>query len=144
MSEIRNRLENVLRFPRALPQVSHVWLTTKWIQASAPGSPASWRLIEDSDRSLLLIPLGGPEPGFVITLCAGEYEVMICEPDDIDELGPFGSLSEALDGITNWLALPSRDLTEDLPPAATDMAHFRPSFALPCPAGQIYHPPVGN
>jgi hypothetical protein len=146
MSEIRGGLKNVLRFPRALPCVSHVWQTTQWIHASIgglPGVPNAWRLIEDTDRSLLLIPIGGPEPGFVITATGGEYEVMICAPDDIDELGPFRSLEEALAGITSWLTLPTTELEADEPQMQRPDP-FRPSFAVPRPQDLFFEPYVEN
>ncbi len=146
MLEIQGGLTNVFRFPRVVPCVSHVWQTTQWIHACVggpPGIPNSWRLIEDTDRALLLIPVGGPEPGFVITPCNGEYEVMVCEPDDVDEIGPFCSLGEALAGIASWLKLPAKELSANVP-QIEPRDPFRPSFAVPRPLDLFFERHVEN
>jgi hypothetical protein len=72
--------------------------------------PTTWRVFEDDDGVVLVIPTyDAREPGFAITITqAGDYIVLVCDPEDVDELGPFNTLKEALAGISYWLALPRR------------------------------------
>lgn len=136
MLEIRGRQENVLRFPRAVPSRNIVWEVARWMAAQnrAPSAtPAiSWQVIEDSDHALLLLPVSRPDPGFAIMVCDGEYEVLVCDPEDIEELGPFPTVADALAGISHWLALPAVELSRE-PEVATTDAVFRSAFAVPCP-----------
>jgi hypothetical protein len=102
----------------------------QWIQSQETST--AWRVIEDTDRALLLIPVDGAEPGFVISQSDGEFEILICDPEDIDALGPFDTLAEALENLTYWLSLPAR--TVALTP---ESANFRGLSAVVCPASMI-------
>jgi len=67
------------------------------------GITTRWSVEADTDGSLLLLPQNGPEPGFAIIPTAAEFEVLIADPDDAVELGPFPSLDRALQEIAGWL-----------------------------------------
>ena len=79
-------------------------LTKPWSAAS----PLTWHIYRDTDGTILLVPPFDPEPGFAISFVDSEYVVLICDPDDMDELGTFETLEAALAGISQWLDLPAR------------------------------------
>lgn len=68
------------------------------------GITTSWKVEPDSDGSLLLLPIAGPEPGFALIPAGREIEVLVGDADREIELGPFPTWEDALTGIAHWLA----------------------------------------
>jgi hypothetical protein len=103
---------NVVPFRRTVPktgvkEISH-WLVRSSEEADPNGEPGylSWRLMVDDDGTIILVCEDSDEPPFAITACDDGFEALVCDPEDPEELGPFDTLGNALDGISYWLQLP--------------------------------------
>ena len=101
--------------PRPVLAPGKVLLIAEWVRSTARAHkaaeccfPLTWHIYRDTDGTILLVPPSDPEPGFAISFVDGEYAVLICDPDDMDELGAFETLEAALAGISHWLDLPAR------------------------------------
>jgi hypothetical protein len=68
------------------------------------GITTTWNVHADTDGSVLLLPMTGPEPGFALIPTGDDIEVLVGDTERELELGPFPSLEEALHGIARWLA----------------------------------------
>ncbi len=63
-------------------------------------------MMVDDDKTIILVCDDADEPAFAITPSADGYDATVCDPEDTEELGPFDTFEEALDGIWTWLQLP--------------------------------------
>ncbi len=71
------------------------------------GVATAWTVDVDTDGAVLLLPQGDHAPGFAIVPGDGHaLDVLVADPEQPLELGPFAGLDEALHGIAAWLALP--------------------------------------
>jgi hypothetical protein len=90
-----------------LPELAE-WIATR-PEAGIEGVRAcEWHAEVDDDGSIYLILKDVPEPAFAVVPEPDGFEVLICDPEDMDTLGPFDTLAAALAGITKWLSWPSR------------------------------------
>jgi hypothetical protein len=95
----------------ACPREIAAWVSSR-PELGIDGVPhdGEWYSEVDEDGSIYLILKDSPEPAFAIMPEPNGLEVLICDPEDTDTLGPFDSLAEALAGITAWLSWHSRSI----------------------------------